>query len=100
LFAVRFLGRTANPWVCHAFLIAHGKLFSPNVRRPCVDTEGEPLAPGAGKFFSLFAVRFLRRTTKKCPCRAFLFWRTAKYFPQFMSPKSQIQLPLKKFLST
>jgi hypothetical protein len=45
-------------------------------------------------------VRFLRRTTKKCPCRAFLFWRTAKYFPQFMSPKSQIQLPLKKFLST
>jgi hypothetical protein len=28
-------------------------------------------------------------------CCTFLFWRTAKNFPQFMSPKSQIQLLLK-----
>jgi hypothetical protein len=78
------------------FLIAHDKLFFANVRRPRVDTEGEPLAPRGGRaIFFLFAVRLKKRTTKRCLCRAFLFWRTTKYFPQFMSPKSQIQLPLK-----
>jgi hypothetical protein len=104
------LGSTANPRVCRGFFIAHGKpavrfitahakQFFPERESP-LDTEGEPLAPRGGQFFSLCRASSKKRTAKRCLGRAFLFWCTTKYFPQFMSPMSQIQLLIKKFFST
>jgi hypothetical protein len=89
-FVVRFLSgarqRTSLPCALYR---AHGKdkthrknclpcvflgarqTFFPNVRRPRVDTEGKPLAPRGGQFFSLsLSCAYIKRTANMKLCRA------------------------------